>query len=224
MRVLAIVLVLLLLSGCAGSSAPSSKASSSSLATTSTAPTPKPVPPTDTLHFAVAPDMVLKAPKGSEPNQTELPASGFGGPGGGGGQTGAEWEYALASNMTFAAYEAHVFVRVVDQLVAPPDAATLCSWSLQVSVGGSGQGPPQVQYPSACTGPSGPTIAPGDYELVFTSSGPTQVTDVGPGDVMTLRVARTGTSPTPTTSVFVLTGAKDFDSRITFTGLKEPGA
>ncbi len=232
MRILPLVVVVLLLAGCASSSSPSSTSSTSASGASSSASI-KPVvvvPPTDTLHFLANANLTAKAPKSNgDPNQTALAASGFG-PGGGGGQgggTNGRWEHPLAADETFAGYEAHIWVRVTDQLVAAPDSPFGCAWSLGISVraagAGNNQGSSKVQYTAACSGPAGPTIQPGDYELVFHADAPNSGTGVAPGDVLRLQLARTGTSPTPNNSVVVLSGTTAFDSRVTFSGLKEPG-
>ncbi|MEK6984880.1 MAG: hypothetical protein AABX89_00650 [Candidatus Thermoplasmatota archaeon] len=225
MRVLVVASVLLLLSGCAESATESSASSAApSSSSTSLTPKPKPVVLTDTLHFDSAGGMNGTIPTGVEPNQTELPASsgaGFGG-------ADAFWTYALRSNGRLSAFDATIWVRVVDQLVGLPEGEPSCPWSLQAAVRSpddqGGQDPDKVFYGGVCSGPGGPTVAPGDYELSFSATAPDGEGAFVAGDTLFVTVGRSLTSPTPNTSAFVLTGAKDFDSRITFSGLKEPVA
>lgn len=228
-RVLVVTAVLLLLlSGCAGSASESSSSSApASSSAASSAPKPKPVVLTDTLHLDGAGGLNGTTPTGAEPNETELPTSNGGAFGSVfGGGPGALWEYTIRSNGTLTGFDATIWVRVVDQLVGVPEGGNVCPWSIQIAVreAGQSQGNNKVQYGTVCAGPGGPVLAPGDYELSFTASAPNGEGAFATGDTLFVTVSRTLTSPTPNTSVFVLTGAKEFDSRITFSGLKAPVA
>lgn len=78
----------------------------------------------------------------------------------------------------------------------------------------------RVSYPVSCSGPAGPTIAAGDYELSFASSA--SGAGVSVGVTLQVELYRDVAAPSQSDSVHVLTGAVEFDSRIQLLGVAEP--
>lgn len=209
-RAVGLVLIIILLAGCAGSEAPDESPSASATPTTSGTmePAPPPVEVTDTLFFLPVPDMTLVAPTGSEPQTTPYSfGSGFGG-------SVPRWEHRAAADAAPSGVEASVWIRVVEPLTVPP-SQTPCVWSLEVYAGD------EFAFPVMCSGPNGPTITMGDYELKFASSSANQ-TAVPMGTTWAFQMRRTAFSPTPNEAVLILVNSEDFPSHVKIDGLAEP--
>lgn len=231
MRIPALVLmfVVVALAGCFGAGADGQASKSERpAASTSAASTPVPqalVAVTDTLRLRSDLTLTTSNATKSEPDQTASPYQGPGLlP-----QQGSDlvWTYRLTGgNLTLGAYEARIWVRVVETLAGPPEGP-ICSWSLTVEFfrnPRNDDGSSNSIYPIACSGPTGPTVAPGDYELRFSAEEPLMGASYGFGQEIEVRLNRDALGPSAESSAFVLTGSADFDSRITFTGAAEPVA
>jgi hypothetical protein len=213
MRGAALVLVLFVaLAGCAGSDIPDGEPSPATSIITSTTepsvPTEPPVPTTDTLFFLKAPDMSAIAGKEESPEATPYSF------GGGFGGAPPRWEYVSFADATPSEADASIWIRVIEPLFVPP-SQTACVWSLEVFVGD------EPAFPIMCSGPTGPTITAGDYELRFSSGSPNQ-TAVAARSTWGFQLRRTAFSPTPNESVVVLSASEEFPSRIQIVGLDEP--
>lgn len=210
MRGARLVVVFVLLAGCAGSDEPAD--SSSPIATPSTSsPTETAAPPletTETLFFLPAPDLTLDAPTGSEPETTPYSF------GGGFGGAVPRWEYGSKADASPSSVDATVWIRVVEPLAVPPAQAP-CVWSLEVYAGD------EFAFPVMCSGPVGPTIMAGDYELKFSSSSPNQ-TAAAAGTSWAFQMRRTAFSPTPNEAVLILVNSEDFPSNVRIAGFAEP--
>ncbi len=209
-RVLGVMLLAALVSGCADAEE-SLDPSDSPAPTGTTMATEPPAPPievTDTLFLLRVPDVTLVPPTGSEP---EITPYGFGS---GFGSTIPLWEYRAQADAAPTSAEATVWIRVVEPLFVPP-AQPPCGWSLEVYAGD------EFAFPVMCSGPNGPNVMPGDYELKFSSSSPNQ-TAVAAGTTWAFQLRRTAFSPTPNDAVLVLVNSEDFPSSVKIAGLIEP--
>lgn len=211
-RVLGVVLLAALLSGCAdadesdGPSISSPPTTGTSAANETTAP---PIEVTDTLFLLRVPDVTLVPPTGSEPETTPY---GFGDMSF--GSTIPRWEYRAQAAAAPTGVESSIWIRVVEPLFVPP-AQTPCTWSLEVYAGD------EFAFPVMCSGPNGPNVMTGDYELKFSSSSPNQ-TAVEAGATWAFQLRRTAFSPTPNDAVLILVNAEDFPSHVKVSGLMEP--
>jgi hypothetical protein len=171
--------------------------------TTTGTPEPTAEPPgpvTNQLFF-------LK-PTGSTPETTPYSfAGGFGG-------APPRWEHRIVAEATPAGADASVWVRVIEPLFVPTNQSA-CAWSMQVFA------EDEPIYPILCSGPSGPIIQPGDYELRF--SGDSTANEALPvGTTLAFAMGRAGFSPTPNEAAVILTSSENFASNVVLEGLKEP--
>ena len=207
------VVLMVLLAGCAGGGEDSDDVASISSPNTTEAASPtltaEPIPTTDTLYFRKVPDMSVEAGTESTPETT--PYS-FGG--GGFGGSPPRWEYLAQADASPQEVEATIWIRIVEPLVVPP-AQPACVWSLNVYAND------EFAFPTMCSGPNGPNVMPGDYELRFSTGSPNQ-TAVVARSTWAFVLGRTAFSPTPNEAVLVLTGSEDFPSNVRIGGLAEP--
>lgn len=132
---------------------------------------------------------------------------------------GARWLYTLQAPADLGAVSVRLWIQVVETLVVPPSTAT-CVWSLDVN--GLDGADPILAYPRMCSGPQGPTISPGTYELSFEASSTQTGGDVEPGHSLQFHLRRAGFSPSPDDAVFALSDAAEHDSAASVEGLQEP--
>ena len=205
-----VVILVVLLSGCAADDGPSSPSESSAAPsmTTTSDPAPPPIEVTDTLYFLRAPDMTLVTPTGSEPETAPYSfGSGFGG-------AVPRWDYRAQADAAPTSVDSTVWIRVVEPLFAPPSQAP-CVWSLEVFAGD------EYAFPIMCSGPPGPTITAGDYELKFSTDSANQ-TSVAAGTTWGFVLRRTAFSPTPNEAVLILVNSDDTPTHVKVAGAAEP--